>query len=330
MIAVTVLDVRQYYPQTDSATRHGDRMCFSSTCAMALKFLIPSALSGSNADDDYLKTVLRYGDTTQYTAQIKALQDYGIHATFYQNGTRTQLLNELNQGYPVAVGILHHGPVSSPRGGGHWMLLIGDDGTHGVFHDPYGELDNVNGGYIRIGSGGKSVRYSWANWLRRWEVEGPRTGWYMTFRPVKPTLQTPLTPSFENSWDGVKAAAKHCGAKWPEVVAAQWALESGWGKHTSGKNNFFGIKGKDGQGTLVSTTEFTGGMEIKVDAWFKDFPNLYECVNELVSKWYKDYKNYKGVNRADSAEECCRLLVKEGYATDPQYATKLINILKKQ
>ena len=38
----------------------------------------------------------------------------------------------------------------------------------------------------------------------------------------------------ENSWGGVKAAAKKAGAKFPEVVAAQWALESAWGEHTSG------------------------------------------------------------------------------------------------
>jgi hypothetical protein len=62
------------------------------------------------------------------------------------------------------------------------MLLIGDEGANGVFLDPYGYLDNVNGGYARIGSGGKEVRYSWKNWLKRWEVDGPRTGWYMTFR----------------------------------------------------------------------------------------------------------------------------------------------------
>jgi hypothetical protein len=54
---MVLLPVKQYYPQTDSATGHGDRMCFSSTCAMAIKYLLPGALRGSNADDDYLRTV---------------------------------------------------------------------------------------------------------------------------------------------------------------------------------------------------------------------------------------------------------------------------------
>lgn len=180
-----LLPVKQYYPQTDSKTRHGDRMCFSSTCAMAVKYLRPDALKGSNADDDYLKTVLKYGDTTQAPAQLKASQQYGVFASFFKTGSKTSLINELKAGYPVATGILHHGPVSAPRGGGHWMLLIGDAGTHGIFHDPYGEMDNVSGGYVSIGSGGQGVQYSWANWLKRWEVDGPRSGWFMTFRPAK-------------------------------------------------------------------------------------------------------------------------------------------------
>ena len=324
---MVLLSVPQYYLQTDSATKHGDRMCFSSTCAMAVKYLRPDALLGSNADDDYLKTVLKYGDTTQYTSHVKACADYGVLATFYRNGSRTTLQNELKAGFPVATGILHHGPVSAPRGGGHWLLLIGDEGVNGIFHDPYGQLDTVIGGYVKIGSGGKEVRYPWKNWLGRWEVEGPNTGWYMTFRPIKKDTPAPVKPT-SNTWEGVQVAAKAAGAKFPQVVAAQWALESGWGKYTSGKNNYFGLKGLTGQGALVRTTEFNAGVKQRVDAWFKDFPSLDACVTELVTKWYKDYKDMKGVNRATSPEQCAQLLVREGYATDPIYATKLIKIMR--
>ena len=318
---MTILKVVQYYPQLDSATAHGDRMCFSSTCAMAIKYLRPDALLGSNADDDYLRTVLKYGDTTQSTSQIKACQQYGVLASFYQKGTKQTLLNELKAGYPVAVGILHKGHVSNPVGGGHWMLLIGDDGEHGIFHDPYGEMDNVNGGYVTVGRGGKSVKYSWRNWLKRWEVEGKGTGWFMTFRP---TQQTRPIVTYDNTWEGVKAAAKSAGAKYPEVVAAQWALESGYGKHTSGKNNFFGLKGS---GTERETKEFINGKWVTIRAGFIDFPDLQTCVSYLVERWYLDYKQYKGVNRAVSKEDCARLLQKEGYATDPSYPEKLIKLM---
>ena len=318
---MVLLKVKQYYPQTDSATGHGDRMCFSSTCAMAIKYLLPGALLGSNADDDYLRMVLKYGDTTQSTSQIKACQQYGVFASFYQKGTKQDLINELKAGYPVATGILHKGHVSRPTGGGHWMLLIGDDGESGIFHDPYGEMDNVNGGYVTIGRGGKDVKYSWRNWLKRWEVEGRGTGWFMTFRPMQQSR--PITP-VENTWKGVKEAAKVAGAKYPEVVAAQWALESGWGNHTSGKHNYFGLKGS---GTERETKEFINGQWITVRAGFIDFPDLQTCVSYLVDRWYRDYKNYKGVNRAVSREDCARLLQKEGYATDPSYPEKLIKLM---
>lgn len=296
-------------------------MCFSSTCAMAVKYLRPDALLGSNADDNYLRTVLRYGDTTLSTSQIKACQQYGVFASFYQNGTKQSLLNELKAGYPVAVGILHKGHVSNPVGGGHWMLLIGDDGEHGIFHDPYGEMDNVNGGYVTIGRGGKDVKYTWRNWLKRWEVEGRGTGWFMTFRP---TQQTQPITTVENTWKGVMTAAKTAGAKYPEVVAAQWALESGYGKHTSGKDNYFGLKGS---GTERETKEFINGQWITIKAGFIDFPDLQTCVSYLVDRWYRDYKQFKGVNRAVSREDCARLLQEEGYATDPTYPEKLIRLM---
>ena len=130
-----------------------------------------------------------------------------------------------------------------------------------------------------------------------------------------------------NTWDGVVQTAKEAGAKYPEVVAAQWALESGWGKHTSGKNNFFGLKGT---GSTVDTQEFINGQWVTIKAGFIDFPDLKTCVHYLVDRWYKDYGVYKGVNRATGRNNCAELLVTEGYATDPSYSTKLIQIMDKQ
>jgi hypothetical protein len=137
----------------------------------------------------------------------------------------------------------------------------------------------------------------------------------------------PPTETYSNTWDGVLKAGKNAGAKFPEVVAAQWALESGWGEHTSGKNNYFGLKGS---GTTVNTQEYVNGQWITIQAGFLDFPDLYTCVCYLVDRWYKDYMQYKGVNRAANRNACADLLKAEGYATDPNYPTKLIQIMDRQ
>lgn len=132
---------------------------------------------------------------------------------------------------------------------------------------------------------------------------------------------------FPNTWEGVLAAAKKAGAKFPECVAAQWYLESAQGKHVACTHNYFGIKSKDGEGCYVSTQEVYGGQTVTIKDWFKAFNTLYDCVDYLVTRWYKDYKGYKGVNRASNRNECARLLKEEGYATDPLYSTKLIQVM---
>lgn len=148
--------------------------------------------------------------------------------------------------------------------------------------------------------------------------------WYSTWSSA---VEAPA--SFDNDWNGIMAAAAVAGAKFPEVVAAQWALESGWGKHVPGKHshNYFGLKGS---GTSTTTREFLDGQWVTITDSFIDFPSLAACVEYLVSRWYKDYQQHKGVNRADDRNECARLLVSEGYATDPAYATKLIAIMDSQ
>jgi hypothetical protein len=323
-----ILDVGQYYLQTDSRTAHADRMCFSSSCAMAVKYLWPQALLGSNADDDYLRTVLKYGDTTNPQAQIRAAAEYNVKATFHRNGSLQSLRDRLLAGLPVPVGFLHHGPASAPRGGGHWALLIGLTETHGIFHDPYGELDNVNGGYPRRGVGGRNVRYTLRNWLPRWEVEGNRTGWFMDIRRLdKPSIEQPAKAAlYDGTWKGVEAIAGAGGARWPQVVAAQWALESGYGKFPSGRFNFFGIKGVPG--TSKETREFLNGKWVTITDTFRDYESPEACILDLIRLWYKDFKGFKGVNRASTWPECCHLLRAEGYATDPDYPNKLIRLIR--
>ena len=143
------------------------------------------------------------------------------------------------------------------------------------------------------------------------------------FRADPPPKET-LAPTYGNTWAGVTAAAKVSGAKYPELVAAQWALESGYGKHVSGTHNYFGLKGS---GTATKTQEFINGQMVSMVDSFIDFPDLLSCVRYLVHRWHCDYVAYKGCNSAANRNEAAKWLVKDGYATDPDYADKLIKLM---
>lgn len=165
----------QWYAQLDSATDQARRMCFSSSCAMMLSFLKPGVLQGANGDDQYLKRVQQYGDTTDPKAQIHALSSYGVNARFVKNANFELIEKQINKGVPVPCGYLHRGPVSAPSGGGHYLCIVGIDATHIIVHDPLGESDLING--TTLATVARYAYYSKKNWGPRWMVEGPNTGW---------------------------------------------------------------------------------------------------------------------------------------------------------
>lgn len=138
-----------------------------------------------------------------------------------------------------------------------------------------------------------------------------------------------LTGTKEEKWAAVMAMAKNAGAKYPELVAAQFALESAWGTALAAKNNFFGIKATDKEDATVSTTEEVyGGKRVTIDARFKNFATPQDAINHLVNQWYKDYRGYSGVNNAPNAAAAALKLKSEGYATDPVYAQSLQRLMK--
>lgn len=165
-----------WYAQLDSADRaQAARMCFSSSNAMLLQYLKPGTLTGPNGDDQFLKRVQQYGDTTNPDAQIRALSSYGIRARFIKTCTFEQLQQQIDRGVPVPCGFLHRGTVSAPSGGGHWLIVVGYTSTHLIVHDPFGEADLGTG--ATIGGVARFMQYSRKNFSPRWMVEGPGTGW---------------------------------------------------------------------------------------------------------------------------------------------------------
>ena len=135
------------------------------------------------------------------------------------------------------------------------------------------------------------------------------------------------TTTKQQTWQKLRDIALKAGAAHPDLVAAQFALESGWGKHVTGRHNYFGQKALSG-GTLSPTLEYEDGKAVEKDAErFLDFDSLEDSVQYLVDKWHKDYKKHKGVNRGKDVVEAAELLQVEGYATDPNYTIKLKRLL---
>jgi GH24 family phage-related lysozyme (muramidase) len=163
------------YAQLDSSTDQARRMCFSSSCAMALAFLRPGILKGPNGDDQYLARVRSFGDTTSATAQVQALNSYELKADFTRAADFALLERQIDAGLPVPCGYLHRGPVEKPSGGGHWLCVVGYDENAVIVHDPLGESDLLTGATLNRPA--RFCRYSRKNWGRRWMVEGPGSGW---------------------------------------------------------------------------------------------------------------------------------------------------------
>ena len=147
--------------------------------------------------------------------------------------------------------------------------------------------------------------------------------WVAEFHKEQP--RPPAPADYSNTWEGVEAAAKACGARWPQLVAAQWALESAHGTAVSGKHNYFGLKGS---GSSHVTQEEVNGQMVTITAGFINFPCLKDCVEYLVTRWYLDFRGYQGVNHAASADAAAYSLKAQGYATDSQYPQKLINLMR--
>lgn len=131
-----------------------------------------------------------------------------------------------------------------------------------------------------------------------------------------------------------QAASRATGVP-AELILAQAALETGWGRHeiptASGGNsyNVFGIKaGSRWQGatTEVVTHEYVNGKRTRVTDSFRVYGSYEEAFTDY-ARLIGDNPRYAGVVGAPNAERAAHALQAGGYATDPHYASKLIAVM---
>ncbi|CAM5278092.1 flagellar assembly peptidoglycan hydrolase FlgJ [Pseudomonas fragi] len=123
----------------------------------------------------------------------------------------------------------------------------------------------------------------------------------------------------------------------PLYLVAQAALETGWGKSVmrqqdgSSSHNLFGIKATgswQGAQARAITSEFKGGQMVKETADFRSYDSYQDSFHDLVTLLQSNNRYKDVLNAADKPEQFVRELQKAGYATDPEYASKISQIAK--
>ena len=136
----------------------------------------------------------------------------------------------------------------------------------------------------------------------------------------------------ETNFKTIYKLAKEVGVKFPEVVAAQFGVESDHGLQVTGKNNYFGIKATQaeidaGQSTLAPTFEEVDGKKVRVMAHFKNFDTVKQSIEHYKKFWNDDFQDRKGTVNVDTAEEAIIRLKENGYATDSDYVKLVTDVL---
>ncbi len=105
------------------------------------------------------------------------------------------------------------------------------------------------------------------------------------------------------------------------ALLAQSALESNWGRNTSGDNNLFGIKSRNGK--EVSTSEFINGRMVQIKDTFANYQNVSESWNHY-GQWLSRHIGTGEKN----IQQFMNAISVSGYATDPSYKDKLLKTTK--
>ena len=118
----------------------------------------------------------------------------------------------------------------------------------------------------------------------------------------------------------------------PSLVASQAILESGWGGSelaTKG-NNLFGIKADSSwKGTIIElpTKEFVNNKWINTIAKWRVYNSQDESVIDH-GEYFINNKRYAKVLNEKDYKNVCKLVYEAGYATNPEYPSKLIQIIE--
>lgn len=161
---------------------------------------------------------------------------------------------------------------------------------------------------------------------------------------VAQTREAPASPSrFESPESFVSSmqpyaekAARALGVD-SSLLLAQAALETGWGQKVinnsrGSSNNLFNIKADrswSGDKVATQTLEYHQGVPVKEQAAFRSYQNYEDSFNDYVRFLNENPRYTTALRHGGNNEAFIHGIHKAGYATDPQYANKVLRVKEK-
>jgi flagellar protein FlgJ len=133
-----------------------------------------------------------------------------------------------------------------------------------------------------------------------------------------------------------EAAAKAVGVP-ADLLLAQAGLETGWGRSQpkaadgSASHNLFGIKaGRSWNGavSVASTTEYVAGALVRTVDKFRSYGSYTEAFQDFGRLLTSSGRYATAVAGSGDPVAYAKGLQRGGYASDPQYAHKLLRAIK--
>jgi len=138
-----------------------------------------------------------------------------------------------------------------------------------------------------------------------------------------------------NLWPLAVQAGNELGVD-PKVILAQAALETGWGsaikQTTNGtsSHNLFNIKAGSkwtGKTVAVNADEIINNQAVKEMSQFRAYESHADSFSDYVALLKNNSRYYNVLKQANDSFAYVKGLQDAGYATDPQYAEKIMKIV---
>ena len=153
-----------------------------------------------------------------------------------------------------------------------------------------------------------------------------------------PSQPTPLQQDFVRRMTPHAVQASQETGVPTHLVMGQAALESGWGRREirlpdgSTSFNLFGIKAGgnwNGKVAEVVTTEYNNGIASKQVEKFRAYSSYTEAFSDYAHLLRDNPRYAQVLQSGQGSPELAHALQRAGYATDPDYADKLVKVMNR-